>query len=151
MEISDLTIRVLLLFFPGLICCKLVDNLTVHKERTTAMFVVHSFILGISCYLLLYLIAWLAVEGNKLVRRVLIFDVTFFDSLTNREAELQWSEILMTAALAFPLAFVVSFFAERKLIHRFAQLMGVTKKFGDLDVWDFMLNSREVEWVVVRD
>ncbi len=44
MQISDLTLRVLLLFFPGVICCKLVDNLTTHQERTTPMFVVHSFI-----------------------------------------------------------------------------------------------------------
>jgi uncharacterized membrane protein len=151
MQLSDLTLRVLLLFFPGVICCKLVDNLTVHQERTTPIFFVHSFILGISCYLLLSVLAWVAIQTNAVFDRKLEFDVVFFDALTNTRATLRWPEILMAAALSFPVAFVVSFFTEKKLIHRLAKRIGVTKKFGDLDVWDFMLNSKEVEWVVVRD
>jgi hypothetical protein len=109
MQISDLTLRVLLLFFPGVICCKLVDNLTVHKERSTAMFIVHSFILGISCYLLLYVLAWVLVKGNALIDRTLVFDIVFFDALTDSNTKLRWPEILMAAGLSFPFALVISF------------------------------------------
>jgi hypothetical protein len=151
MEISDLTLRVLLLFFPGVICCKLVDNLTVHKERTTTMFIVHSFILGISCYLLLYVVVSIAVKINELVQRRLDFDVIFFDALINKETDLRWSEILMAAGISIPLALVTSLIAEKKLVHRAAQWMRVTSKFGDLDVWDFMFNTRQVQWIVIRD
>ncbi len=104
-----------------------------------------------SCYLLLYALTSVLAEVSFLIRRPLDIEIIFFDALTNTSTKLQWSEILLAAGLSFPLAFVISFFAERKSIHRLAQRIGVTKKFGDLDVWDFMFNSKEVEWVVVRD
>lgn len=151
MELSDLTLRVLLLFFPGLICCKLVDSLIVHKDRDTATLVVHSFILGICCYLLLYSIAQFVMLGSSLVNRPIYFDIAFFDALTNTKAELRWLEILMAAGVAFPFAFMISWFATKKLVHRLAQRIGITNKFADLDVWDYMLNSKEVLWIVARD
>jgi len=91
------------------------------------------------------------MEVSYLVQRPLIFEFVFFDALLNRDTDLHWTEILIAGVLSFPLAFGISWFAEKKLIHRLAQKLGVTSKFGDIDVWDFMLNSPGVQWLVVRD
>ncbi|MBQ5546456.1 MAG: hypothetical protein H7707_03085 [Acetobacter sp.] len=59
--------------------------------------------------------------------------------------------------LALPIAFFLSLADiaqhEHKLLSRVLRRIGVTKKFGNEDVWQYLLNSRTpgMEWVDVRD
>jgi hypothetical protein len=39
MEFSVLTLRVVLLFFPGVLCALVVYELTIQRERTTALII----------------------------------------------------------------------------------------------------------------
>lgn len=151
MQITDLTLRVLLLFFPGIICAILVDMLTTHRERSVATFLVNSFVLGITCYLILYATShgWqlLASWGDL----PFTFEIVFFDLLLDKDRRLPWIEIFAAAGAAIPLGFVIAWVAEHKLIYRIAHGIGVTRKFGDLDVWGFLFNSPDIQWIVVRD
>lgn len=81
MELSELTLRVLLLFFPGVLCAMLVDALTVRRERTPAQFLTASFVLGMGLYLFLALgrTAWAALA--RLFGTQAPPPVTFFGSL----------------------------------------------------------------------
>ena len=38
-----------------------------------------------------------------------------------------------------------------KFFNRFARFIGLTKTFGELDVWGYLMNMKEVVWVTVRD
>ena len=48
--------------------------------------------------------------------------------------------------------FVVSACISHKLLYRFAHKLQITRKFGDLDAWAFLMTSPDVPaWVIVRD
>lgn len=59
--------------------------------------------------------------------------------------------ILFSSLLSVPLAFVISYVDEYKLINKFARLVKASKRFGDEDVWDYFNRSPDIKWVYVRD
>lgn len=151
MVISDLAIRVLVLFFPGVVCLLIVDALTVHRERRTSQTVLLSFFLGVACYAAYCLFRpLLNVVGLKLGVKWFSSSV-FFDALLDPEVQLELGEILVVSIFAIPFALCASALTNWKILHRVARLIRVSKKFGDADVWSFVFNADDVDWVVVRD
>jgi len=145
MEISEVTVRVLLIFFPGIICAMILDSLTVHREWKLWRFALTSFVLGLVCYIATFAVWQLVVPTQ----------VTIVESLLQakegKEAPAV-AEIVAATLVSIVLAFVLSCASNRKVLHRVAQRLRVTRKFGHLDVWDWMLNNTDIpEWVVVRD
>jgi hypothetical protein len=66
---------------------------------------------------------------------------------------LNFWEIFWATILSIPLGFLVSFFINKKALHKIAKKIRVSKKFGELDVWSHIMNSNipGPGWVVVRD
>ena len=58
MEATEFAVRLLLLFFPGVICAYIVDTLTIHKPRTQFLFVLNSLILGLTSYFVYWAALW---------------------------------------------------------------------------------------------
>lgn len=151
MEFSELTIRILFLFFPGIICTLIVDNLTIHRERRAFTFIVHSFIFGLSCYLIYYFVKFLL---DQVIWITTFVDprVTFLDALMERNQQLDYLEIIKTTVyVSIPLGLIVTLLLNRKVFHRFAKLIRVTRKFGEVGVWEYTFNLPNIEWVRVRD
>lgn len=142
MTLSEFTLRIILIFLPGLISFMITEQLTVHKETQTYRFFIYSLMLGFLCYLIYYLIS-LKVFLNS--------SFYFIQSLSNNQLPLNFWEIFWATMLSIPLGFLVSFFINKKILHKIAKKIGASKKFGDLDVWSYIMNSQMPEWVVVRD
>src|SRR6185503_4516275 len=53
MDISALTLKLIIILIPGAISALLFDSLTTHKEWTPFKFIVNSILMGIIAYLLL--------------------------------------------------------------------------------------------------
>lgn len=146
MQISELTLRVALLFLPGLISAVLLESLIAHRELKVVRVLVEAFVFGFVCYL-----------AYGLVLRLVSFfypvevDVCFFEALADHEVTIAWSEVLFAAVLAVPVGLVAANSVNRKHLHRLGRWLRVTKQFGDLDVWAHVLNLDNTEWVVVRD
>ena len=49
------------------------------------------------------------------------------------------------------LGLLASLALNKHWLNRLARVIGVSNKFGDLDVWARMFNSSDIVWVVVRD
>lgn len=151
MELSGFTLRVVLLFFPGVLCALIVHALTIQRQRTTPEFLTSAFVYGVSTYLLLAgmrealtgLATWF---GWRVPPRV-----TFFAALTDERARIEWGEILLSAGVAMLLGLVVSAAANHNLLHRAAERMGISRRFGEPDVWSHFLNSPEIRWIAVRN
>ena len=83
MQISELTIRLVLLFLPGIITLLMIESLTTSKDKPNCYFFIKSFILGFFNYFLYFLI---------LKTSVLLFcndssvDVKFLIALFNKNA-----------------------------------------------------------------
>ena len=151
MEISSVTLRVLLLFFPGVLCAMLVDALTAHRERTPVQFLTHAFALGMGSYLSLALLRdFAAATANRLHLRQPL-DVTFFDALLNDHTRIEWREIVVAAVVGVVLACGIVAAINRRIVARIANVLRITRKTGGLDVWHFTFDSTEGKYVIVRD
>lgn len=151
MEVSALTLRVLLLFFPGVLCALLVDALTVHRERTSAQFLTHAFVLGLASYLLLYAGRW----GCQGVAAVLDLPaprpVTFIDALLNDRLRIAWGELVLAAGVALPLGMAVAAGINHKVLYRVGRSLRITRRRGSSDLWSHVFDSPQTTWITVRD
>jgi hypothetical protein len=136
MQLSELGLRLVLLFLPGILSAAMIDSLSTHSKRTQFQFAVRALFLGVASYL------GLAVFHHKLV---------FFQALTDTEMPVLLSEVGYATAVAVVLGAVLTLAAEKKLLFRVARSIRLTRRFGDQDVWGYLLNSPDVEWVAVRD
>lgn len=151
MEFSALTLRVLLLFFPGVLCAMIVEALTPHRERTVPAFLTESFVFGIGTYLLLSasrsLVSYIAVAVGMPAPP----PITFYQALVDPTQQISWDEIAMSAVAAVVLSGAISALRNHNVLHRTARRLHVSWKFGDLDVWSHFLNSPRIGWIAVRD
>lgn len=138
----------LLLFFPGILCTYIVDGLTIHRPREAKFFILQSFVFGIFSYFFYW-------SGLKIINQLwdnsVASDVLFLRSLTNSNLPFSYREIAIVSVLAIILGVVISVSARYKVLNRCARFIGLTKKFGELDVWGYMLNIKAIVWVTVRD
>ena len=151
MELSALTLRVVLLFFPGVVCALIVRALTNRRERATPEFLIDAFVFGVSTYLLLVMVqtgcAALALAAGWPAPA----KITFFEVLLNETARISWGEIALSAVAALLLGAAVSAIDNYHVLYRVSEKLGISRKFGDPDVWSYFLNSPDIRWVAVRD
>jgi hypothetical protein len=136
MDITEFGLRLVLLFLPGIICASLVDALTTHPQRTQFQFTLRALILGVASYGVLAL-----------------FDpgISFFSALSDPKVLPSLVEAGWASAVALAVAVVLTYIANYKLHFKIAQLIRLTRRFGDQDVWSYLFNSTDVEWITVRD
>jgi hypothetical protein len=162
MPFTDLTIRLLILFFPGIICHFIVDALTVHRERRLFQVVLFGYVYGVLSYVVYAILHALFHSVLGVFMASIANDgaldadasgtgVSLFSSITDSTEPLNFSEIAIVTVIAVVLAFVLTFASQQKWLHRMAASLRVTKKFGDANVWSLALNSPDIRWAVVRD
>jgi len=152
MPFTELTLRLLLLFLPGLLCAFLVAKLTVHRETKPFQLMLAAFVYGCSCYLFYFCLYWVCIKSyNLFADNPRLTSFVFGKALLDPEVGLDFGEIVGASALAIPLGVGIGISATRKWGYRIARLLRATNKFGNVDIWNYFLNSDEVEWVRVRD
>lgn len=142
MQISEFTFRIILIFIPGLITFTIINNLTVHKETKLHQILLNSLIFGFICYAGYYLIT-LSPYFN--------LEFSFIEMLTKESAILNFKEILIATSLSIPIGAFFSFLINYKILHKIAHMLKISNKFGDTDVWSYLMNLKMPEWIIVRD
>jgi len=153
MDLTDLSVKLLLLFFPGIVCYLTVDALTVHRERKLHEIFLLSFVYGLLSYLVYAVLkapfgitisaeTGFALDAPK---------VAFLESLTEEQVAINVAEVGIVTVLSLAIGVGVSFALNRYWFHDLARWAGITKKFGQPSVWSFALNANEVRWATVRD
>ena len=142
---KELTFGLVLLLFPGIICALLVENLTPTREWGALRFSLYSLVLGLGCYLVyaLGLAAWHCHWPPT---------ISFVKALSNPN-DVSYGEIASVTVVAAFVGIGVSAALYRHWLHRMAKFLGISDKFGDMDVWAHTFNSSDLTnaWVVVRD
>lgn len=142
MELSDFTFRIILIFIPGFISFIIIDNLTNHKEYKLYKILLYSLLLGFLCYYVYYIIT--LIPGIN-------FEFSFHNYLTDNKTPLNFKEILLASSLSIIIGFITSLLINRKFIFFIAHKLKISKKFGDVDLWSYVMNSNIQPWVVIRD
>lgn len=136
MDVTEFGLRLILLFLPGIICASLVDALTTHPPRTQFRFTLRALILGVASYGILVLFQP---------------SISFFAALSDLKVVPSLVEAGYASIVALGMAVVLTYIANYKIHFKIAHKLRLTKRFGDQDVWSYLFNSPDVEWITVRD
>lgn len=140
-----MTVRLALLFLPGIICALIVEKLVPTGAWSTARLALYALVLGLVCYLT-YALFDAAFAGRWPPT------VNLLKSLADNRA-LDLNEIFLATTAAPFVGLAVSLALNSHWLNRFARTIHVSSKFGGIDVWALTFNSLDVtsSWVVVRD
>ncbi|MCO6360749.1 hypothetical protein [Roseivirga pacifica] len=153
MEISTLTIKLIILLVPGALATILFRSLIVrHKEQSSFMFIITAIIFGLFSYLFLQLLLSLKL---LIVRK--IFGLCNSDQLLETFQNLSdsnsipYEEVLLASAISISLGLMIAKFDNLKILNRIAQKFNISNKYGEENLFSFFLNSPDISWVYVRD
>lgn len=147
MEINELIIKIGLLFLPGIIAFMVIERLNSSKEIKIFKFIIYSFVLGFVCYGFYNLLL-------SLIKLDINYKCYFFSILSQGNIkEIDINEILIVSVIGVLIGYITSYLIRYKVLHKIAHIINASKKFGDLDVWSYIMNSKDEDsgWVVIRD
>ena len=151
MSLTELTVKLFLLFLPGIVCYMTVDALAVHRERKAHEIFLLAFVYGLLSYLIFFPIASLSHTAIAKCLHIPAAKLSFVQCLCDEKAAVNWWEVGLTTGLAILLGIVISVAQNHCWLHRVAGILRITRKFGQDNVWAFVLNAPEVRWATVRD
>lgn len=149
---NQLGVVLVVVLFPGILATVLADKLTVHSKWRSFKYILYSLVLGVLSYALLQLIVyardiWTYACTSDLKWTQLGIWKVAYSGTTGIPA---W-EVVSAVLVALPLALLVSACIQHKWLTRLGAWLRITDKFGDENLYTFFLNTREVDWVYVRD
>lgn len=162
MELTKLTIKILLILFPGIVTTKIVNRLTERKKENAWEFFIRAFVYGIVTYMLTYVM----LSVINLVCKVCtygfpnmnsypdILDMNFYKNILNADENLsiEFYNIFIPTFIAVIFSFIIAKFDTMGYLNKLAQKLNVTNKFAEDDVWENIFNSiDENVWITIRD
>jgi hypothetical protein len=141
-----LVLQVAVIFLPGIIWARLDVSYAAKVKPSETEFILRAFLFGLTVYAIEFILYSLC--GWQ-------FTMADLGGLATKEVisrQIAW-EVLWAVLISIVLSICWLYAATHKLLTRFLQFINATKKYGDEDVWDFVLNSGEtaVGYVHVRD
>lgn len=156
MSVDVFLIRVVLLVIPGLAGYKSFRTIqSTGKSRKKIKdwqdFLAIVFISVLS-YGLLYLVYCLiALLAKVISHQSVALAVTSIDALTNTNASLNFFEIIYASLIAIVVGVITGVFYNKKTLFKIARWLNLSTHYGDDDVWSYLTNSDDVEWLFARD
>lgn len=153
MEISALTLKLIILLVPGALATTIFKRLTIrHKEQSDFMFVIISIMFGMFSYLVLQLIIYVITFGKNICSETEIKyeKIETFAKLSISDS-IPYSEIIWASVISIFLGFIISKVDHSKLINNIARRLKISSKYGDENLYSYFLNSPDINWVYVRD
>ncbi len=153
MDISELTIKLIILLVPGALATTIYKRLTIrHKEQSDFMFVIISIMFGMFSYLTLQLISYLITFlQNICSKNSKVYEsIETFANLANSNS-IPYSEVILASIISIFLGFIISRIDHSKVINKVARTLNVSNKYGDENLYSYFLNSPDINWVYIRD
>jgi hypothetical protein len=147
MEFTEFSLRLLLIFLPGIIFSYIVDSLTMHPPRDRFFFILKSFVSGSITYFIYFITLNVLAKTSDKIACKLNFLTAIFDK--NQSIDVQ--EICYVCISSVILACLFTYCVNYKLGNRIAQKLRLTRKFAEMDVWGYVCNLKEAEYATVRD
>ncbi|MFW5895247.1 MAG: hypothetical protein ACOCT9_00735 [archaeon] len=148
MELSGLTIKLIMILIPGAICTLIIERLTIHKNWTPLKFIVNVILLGSLSYLIYQLFITIPfwITGDPRDQKIL--DVWL--QLTDKK-EIPFDEVILGSVISIILGFISSAFIQYKILNKIAQGLRISDKYGDENLYTYFLNSPVTDEVYLRD
>jgi hypothetical protein len=141
MEVSELTLKLILLLIPGAIASIIFEKLTIHKKWSPFQFVANSILFGCASYLLAQLISSTLFSSNALS--------ALWQNLPAKE--IPYKVILEGIVSAPFIGLGFTLLDYQRVINKIGRFLRVSNKYGDLNLYTHFLNSPDVKEIYVRD
>lgn len=141
MEISELSLKLIIILIPGAIASRIYQKVTIHEKWTSFQFVANAILFGSISYLLTEL--FLEWKYNDL--RLL----NFWNDLPT--SKIPYDIVLKACITATIIGIVISTLDHYKILNWIAKLLKVSNKYGDENLYSYFLNAKNVKEVYVRD
>ena len=141
MDVSELTLKLILLLIPGATSSMMFEKLTVHKKWTPFQFVTNSILFGGMSYLFAQLVFSMFDRSNDLAK--------LWANLPTKD--IPYTVILKGVALSPVIALIFTWIDYNKWINKIGKKIGITNKYGDENLFTYFLNSKDVNEVYIRD
>lgn len=146
MSLSSFLIRIIFLALPGIVGSILYRRLKGKSSLKDWEDVLEILLFSLLSYAL-YALAVAMLNGVGWSH----LTVTAFQAFFDEKIPIPWPEMIIASGIGMPLAFIASTLYTYKILNRIGRVMGVTKRFGDEDVWSYFNNLYEAQWLFVRD
>lgn len=148
-ELSELTIRILFLFFPGIIDTIIIEKITSHKKHNSFDFIIRAFIYGIISYFILYCFANFLNRLIEILGRTLfgsysdphLFNITSVDCLINGSSVIDFKEIICATVIGIIFSLIISALVNYRILYKLAKILGISEELGGVDLWDNLFNG----------
>lgn len=141
MQISELTLKLILLLIPGSLACIIYERLTIHKQWTSFKFITNAILFGAISYLIAGVLYNICGTDESFK--------SFWDNLPTKD--IPYNVILKSSLISIFVGLASTGIDHYKLINRFGKLIKLTNKYGDENLYSYFLNAEEVDEVYVRD
>lgn len=141
MEISELTLKLILVLIPGAIACRIYQKITIHEKWTNFQFVSNSILFGALSYIVVLVIDSLTDLDIGIE--------SFWSNLPTKE--IPAVAILCACFASIFIGFIVSAIDHYKLLNLIAKTLKISRKYGDENLYSYFVNSPDVTEVYVRD
>ena len=152
MEISELTLKLILILIPGVIASIIINKLTIHDPWKPFNFILNAIILGVFSYLLLQLIENLFVVINniRLPTPKPFIPLKVWITITD-STFIPYTDIIYSSVCALVIGIIGTLMEHYDLLHRLGRKLNLTNKYGSLNLFSEFLNNKDTQWVTVRD
>lgn len=141
MEISELTLKLIIILIPGAIATRVYQKVTIHDKWTSFQFIANSILFGSFSYLITELIIVELYDDKRLIN--------FWNDLST--SEIPYDIVLKTCVTALFIGLVVSAIDHFKILNWFAKKIKISNKYGDENLYSHFLNASNVSEIYVRD
>lgn len=141
MEISELTLKLIIILIPGAIATRIYQKVTIHDKWTSFQFVVNSIVFGGFSYLLTELFIDICYSDKRLLK--------FWSNLPVEN--IPYDLVIKTCITGVLIGLSISALDHYKLVNWFAKKIKISKKYGDENLYSYFLNGKEVKEVYIRD
>lgn len=141
MEISELTLKLIIILIPGAIATRIYQKVTIHDKWTSFQFIANSILFGSFSYLITELFIDLIYKDERLF--------TFWNDLPGNE--IPYDIVLKACGFSVLIGLTVSAIDHYKILNRFAKKIKITNKYGDENLYSYFLNASNVNEIYLRD
>lgn len=141
MEISELTLKLIIILIPGAIATRIYQKVTIHEKWSSFQFVVNSIVFGGFSYLLTELFIDICYSDKRLVK--------FWSNLPVEN--IPYDLVIKTCITGVLIGLAISALDHYKLVNWLAKRIKISKKYGDENLYSYFLNGKEVKEVYIRD
>ena len=121
-------------------------RLRANREFSVWETIIEVFLFAFASYAIAGAIVSAPIEGTSTGS-----NSTNLEAILSQTGEVNWSELYTAIILSVLLAAIVAAAYNYKVVTVIGRFLRITRRFGDEDVWEYLHNSPDVEWVYVRD